>query len=222
MSVKNIVIVLLLLLIIGMGGYLVYDKAFMNDECVIDSGSNINNNKIENDETDNYVADDSSNMDDNNEVGNVDSHYLITEIEHYKNVDGSYGMVEEILINFSDESYRIRLSLDGKIYVFDGNGNKMIDAISGVSDVVDIEKFGSYTMLGREIIYILTKSGDIYVYDCVNLLDEKYIALKVDGVNGIERIMKINWCPWENSGCAMNLVAVTNDGKIIKLESFSV
>jgi len=217
MNLKNMIIVILMLLVVSMGGYLVYDKIFTNDKCVVDE-----NNKVDNDEKveNNSSIDDSDNKE--YVVDNGENQYNVRDIDSYKNSDGSYASVETVSLKFADVNYYVQLSLDGKIYVLDNNGRKKVEVISNVSDVIDIHEF--YDEIGELTtkIYILTQSGDVYVYKFADLLDKKYVASKVDGVSDIEKINTITWCPEKGTGCITNHVAVTINGEIIKLSGFSV
>lgn len=206
MKIKDIILVVLILMVVSMGGYLVYDKVLREDTVVDDENkdSNLNNNNA-----------------------NVDSNLINKDIDSYKNVDGTYGAVESIQVKSPDYleekwDFNVTLSIDGKVYIYDGNGRNVIGLINGLNNIIDIVQY--YDAPGNSIsdFYFLTGDGFVYRIKGSDLLENKYVATKLENVSNIDRIININYCPLENAGCAWDWVAVTNDEKFIRLSGGSV
>lgn len=203
MKIKDILIVILVLLVFGLGGYLVYDKV-LNDDCIV-----VDNNDNNTTNVDEEIVD-----------------YDEIDMEKYKNYDGSYGKVKYLKYSspsyLTEYSYNLTLSLDGKVVAYDNNSGAK-NEIKNVSDVIDIISFSSDAG-GLEVAncYMLTKSGDVYKYSIIDLTEKKYEATKVENVSGVEKIMEVSWSAQENAGGSFALVAITKEGKIIEISRGSV
>lgn len=202
-------VIILSLLVVGLSGYLVYDKTLKDDT---NNGNDVN--KEENK--------------DNNEVDNEQSNSLemlnLDKLGSYKNYDGTYGDLENII--FSDieneKKYYVYLSLDGKVRIADltnGKGSKNIE----INDVVDIiSHTAEPSWLSGQYCYMLTKSGDVYYYKLDKVLNNDYSVAKVDNVSSVKRLINVRWGPIQNAGGSWALVAITENDEYINLGTASV
>lgn len=209
---KNIVIIVLLVLLLGTSGYLIYDKFFTEDSLV--------ENGVTNKNEDNNINETIDDKNDNEDISN--NKPAILGIDNFKNHDGSYGFVEMLTYKneyFSSYTHYVKLDLLGNlIYEVTDNGKNLQNAII-LENVVDILLCGSSPM-SEDAFYVLDSNGDVYKY--ILYLDKYDIPKNKKITSSITRIMVINTFPLQNAGGSVSYVGVTTEEKIIKLSGFAV
>lgn len=110
-------------------------------------------------------------------------------------------------------NYSFNLDINGRINI------NFLDYISNISDAKDIIIFSSPSP--DEILYILTKSGDVYKFNTSNIDSGNLMATKVEEYNDIERIISYKTRKGNSGGCDYILV-IDKNGKYNELDSYCV
>lgn len=194
---KNIFIIILVLLVIGLGGYLIYDK-------IIDDDSN---NKI-------------SDVEDKEETKN--NLLNLNNLKEFKNFDSSYGNQQSYSFEFSNsdtnEIYTVQVVLDGSVRICKGYTQEC-NNIDNIKDVVDSKEFLSSSLDNPSTYYFLTNNGDVYYYESSNTINKNYKAVKLTDVSNVNKLLYINYYPIQQSGGRNVLIAITNDDNYVILNS---
>lgn len=197
MEKKNIgmkvAIIILSLLVVGLTGYVVYDKVLSdNDTNITDENNNTNNDNNQSDNEDNQPVD-----------CNVNSNLKINVDELHK----IGGMADFYFIKrvYTDDS-SFNLSTDGRVYISFDN------YISNISNAVDIQLFSN-------TLYILTNDGYIYKYSLNN--SNNYKATKINEYSNVVRIILYETRKNYAGGCDY-FVIIDAHGKYYKLDSLCV
>lgn len=206
MKIKDIILVVLILMVVSMGGYLVYDKVLREDDIITDDNK--------------YVTEDGNVVDNKDNVNDNNQGVTYVDINDYKNADGTYGFIK--VLNFSSGTlstsnwnYSLNLSLDGNVYIKENGRSQKISNISNAIDMADFYHDVGFGPLGNA--YILISNGDIFRYKEEDFLENKYLGIKVMNVPNAQKLIEIGYCPWADAGCCNNLAVLTSDGKLIKL-----
>lgn len=141
----------------------------------------------------------------------------LSKLDDYKDFDGTYASMKNIVYNDyeTDKIYKLNMGFDGKVYV--GNfGNKKY--ITNVENVIDIVSFNN-GIGGIEVqqCYILTSSGEVYVYNITDLVNEKYEATKMDDLSNVDRLINFTVGATRNASAAWGMMAVTKEGEYITI-----
>lgn len=192
MKFKDIMLIMLIVVVIGMGGYIAYDKLFNTEEnsSVIENNNAVDNSVTEN-PTDDVLMDE-------------------TQIERYRNYDGSYVSVKVV-----DD---VELDILGNVYYYHKD-NKEDKKTLLLKNVIDIVSFSSPDELAN-FCYMLDKNGDVYRFK-MNENNEKIEKVEISNVS---RLLEVRWARDESvaMGGSWALVAVTNDGKYVEIAYGSV
>ena len=144
------------------------------------------------------------------------------------NCECDSGVNDEIskqeLSKFGESDFNIiKLQSSGShSFALDVNGKVIVDfdkTIDNVFDVKDIVLFS--TSLDESFLYILTKSGELYKYDILNIENSEFAASKVEEYSNIERIMTYDTRKANAGGCSF-IILVDSDSKYYELNSFCV
>ena len=205
MKGKNIIIAILTLLVIGLVGYLVYDKIFEN--------TNNKQNSIKTENSDKYY--DAT----NEEIDFLDD---ISSLNSYKNYDGTYGIIETLLFDVASnpgEYYSLTLDLIGNVNYEHRNGDKYASSLL-IENAVDIISYYDGTGdVENAYCYILDKKGDVYKFKITDVIGETWPVYKQD-VSNVRKLMSVSWNPEKDGGgCCGALVAVTKSGEYVRLSS---
>ena len=203
-----VLLVLLILLVLGMGGYLVYDKV-LSKEVKEEKQENItkeetveekNNNSIN---ASDLVLDSSKCINQKNMVYSLSTNFDINGISIiYNNGNVNISITPEIVknsyngINISNSSYTV-------------NFNKKI---------VDIYVDGYGQSIGYETILFLMEDGTVeyipFYYACNN---NSFKTVKLDGVENIIRFVSGSASPVEPGGGYHTILAQKQDGTFYDL-----
>ena len=198
-----VLLVLLILLVLGMGGYLVYDKV-LSKEVKEEKQENItkeetveekNNNSIN---ASDLVLDSSKCINQKNMVYSLSTNFDINGISIiYNNGNVNISITPEIVknsyngINISNSSYTV-------------NFNKKI---------VDIYVDGYGQSIGYETILFLMEDGTVeyipFYYACNN---DSFKTIKLDGVDNIIKFLSASASPVEPGGGYHTILAQKQDG----------
>lgn len=198
-----VLLVLLILLVLGMGGYLVYDKV-LSKEVKEEKQENItkeetveekNNNSIN---ASDLVLDSSKCINQKNMVYSLSTNFDINGISIiYNNGNVNISITPEIVknsyngINISNSSYTV-------------NFNKKI---------VDIYVDGYGQSIGYETILFLMEDGTVeyipFYYACNN---DSFKTIKLDGVENIVKFLSASASPVEPGGGYHTILAQKQDG----------
>ena len=135
-----------------------------------------------------------------------------------------YEVSAEELSRFGESDFNIiKLQSSGShSFALDVNGKVIVDfdkSIDNVFDVKDIVLFS--TSLDESFLYILTKSGELYKYDILNIENSEFAASKVEEYSNIEKIMTYDTRKANAGGCSF-IILVDSDSKYYELNSFCV
>lgn len=213
MKIKDIILIVLILMVVSMGGYLLYDKVLRDDSVV----NNENKDDSLNESKEDNNSDTNEGLDNSNTNGSSSN---LIDMNSYKNADGTYGFIK--VLNFSSGTlstsnwnYSLNLSLDGNVYIKENGRSQKISNISNAIDMADFYHDVGFGPLGNA--YILISNGDIFRYKEEDFLENKYLGIKVMNVPNAQKLIEIGYCPWADAGCCNNLSVLTSDGKLIKL-----
>lgn len=210
----KVAIVILCILVVGLTGYIVYDKVLNQDNNEISDIEKDNNIIQENNENSNTSVEDTNiNNSCNSYVSesfgigmdniNYDELAKIGKLD-YNFVKGLYG-----------NDYSINILSNGKILI---NFNNYI---SNISNAKDILKFNGLGPIEDSIIYILTDDGNIYKYALANIGKNNFEATIIDDYNNIEKMMIYKTRKANAGGCDY-LILIDNDNKYYTLDSYCV
>ena len=229
-----VLVIVLSVLVVGLSGYLIYDKLLADDNTTNNENDVVDNKEenIENCRYDYY----------SNNIYNSDNRLNFSDltefdIKDFYNYDGTppndkKSYKEKLFFDYytdgsyGDKSgnknvYSVTLTLDGKVIIscFTNNIGEMI---LDVNDIIDIHYFaGEFN--GNFSLFMLNDSGDVYYYNLVNLYKNlSDNSVEKINVSNIVRFEEIEFCPFETSGCCHYYTAVTKDEKYIKLDGFCV
>lgn len=192
MKFKDFVLIILIVFVVILAGYIAYDKVF-------------------------NVEEDDSVIEDNNDnlLNNV------TQIERYKNYDGSYASVETLFYdNFENpgEYYNISLDLLGNVNYFHRNGEEVKNVLL-LKNVVDIVSFNDGAgNVEVSYCYMLDDSGDVYKF---KITDNQEKVEKLE-ISNVSKLLYLSWGAKKDAGGSWAIVAVTTDDKYIEIASASV
>ena len=206
MKIKDIILVVLILMVVSMGGYLVYDKVLREDDIITDDNK--------------YVTEDGNVVDNKDNVNDNNQGVTYVDINDYKMADGTYGIIKSVVVEDWQKKWKfyLKLSWDGKVYIHDSDDN-IKGVISNLDNVIDIVEY-SNSPLDIHNFYFLTKDGYVYNYKGSDLLVDKYLSTKIENVSNVDRIILLNFCG--EQACGWQWLAITNDEKYIYLSSGSV
>lgn len=164
---KNIVITILSMLLIGLGGFLVYDKFIKEETPIKTEETNTNNNELSKDTTNENTTESESKEDKYQTYLNNMSKKITAEVATF-NVTNGNGT------NFSREIY---LDTNGSLYLIDSpitsnlvkipsltsNEDLYIEGIKlKLNNIIDIFFIEGLGQSGIQTLFALTKTGDIY------------------------------------------------------------
>ena len=210
-------VAVLCLLVLGMGGYILYDKVLSNKttEPIVDN--NDNNSTIENQKNG-----DESNTEDNQNAGtncncpstecNCPSNNCNTSVDFdklskisksdYNFVNGAYN-----------NNYSINVLSSGKVIV------NFVNNISNISNAKDIILFSGPGT--GDMAYILTVDGYVYKYDLSNVSKNNFEATKINEYSNIEQMVRYMTRKANAGGCDFVVLIDSND-KYYSLDSYCV
>ena len=194
-----ILVAILSVIILGLVGYITYDKVINVEEC---------NDKVADNEK--------------NNVGENNNEIILEGIEKFKNYDGTYGSIVNENVEICDtdgkdvtcKEYYIFSGIDGKITIKNSDRSKTYQL--DISNVIDIKCYNGGLYDGKDELFILTSNGDVYNYKLSNLIKEKFDLVKLDLTN-VNSVKEVSYSAHEQAGGCTNIIAITNDNKYIKL-----
>lgn len=208
-------VIVLFLLVLGLGGYIVYDKVLSNKttEPIVDN--NDNNSTIENQQNG-----DENNTEDNQNDGancncpstecNCPSNSCNTSVDFdklskisksdYNFVNGAYN-----------NNYSINVLSSGKVIV------NYVNNISNISNAKDIILFSGPGT--GDMAYILTTDGYVYKYDLSNVSKNNFEATKINEYSSIKQMVRYMTRKANAGGCDFVVLIDSND-KYYSLDSY--
>ena len=187
----KVAIVILSILVVGLLGYVLYDKVLNTDDIIVNDNSHIEENKKEE-----IINNGNNQVIDNNTNG--DSSIDINKLYNIGKSD--YNFIKREYTSNSS----FNLSTDGKVYIgFD----KYMSNISNASDILLDSNLS--------VLYILTKDGLLYKYD-TNNNGNNYTAAKVEGYSNVVKMINYTTNKANGGGCSY-LVIIDTKGNYYTL-----
>ena len=212
-----VLVIILSLLVIGLGGYIVYDKVLNKDTS---NGVQDVNNEISNE-----IEDETNNSFANNEFDfntNCNAEYSSCVME-----DLNFSAFSQSVEGDNIETFNVYLNTDGSIdinySIITHSGTPDVDSkygkgkLSNITNAVQIVKFSIPSGLNDQLIYILLNNGDVYYYRIGDIIDNKFEAIKVDNVKDVKKLFVYSH---PKNSCEM--IAITSDNKFTSLRKESV
>lgn len=232
-------LIVLFLLVLGLGGYIVYDKALSNKETPKNELNNTNTNTNGNNQT-TESSDNSGIQNNSQEVNNIvsytsdfkvntiDASKLDTSKLDYPNGDIKSSVLQEVYFgehaetvdgNIHDNAYA-KLTIDGRVrIIISSNSGKSGDAyLTNITNAVQI--LGFTKPIGNvegQLCYILLSNGDVYYYTMGDVLNNKITATKVDTVKNVSRLFI-----YSHPKNTWELIAISENNQLISLNKESV
>lgn len=210
-------IIVLFLLVLGLGGYIVYDKVLSSNSTqpIIDGNNNANNNQKNN-------VVDKNDEQNNNVINNNDQNDTVSCNCPTTNCDLSIDFDKLAKISKSDynfvngsynNNYSVNVLSNGKVLV---NYVNIISNISNAKDVILFNGPGKGNMT-----YILTADGYIYKYDLSNVSKNNFEAIKVNEYSNIKQMIRYMTRKAHAGGCDY-VVLIDNNDKYYSLDSYCI
>ena len=202
---KTVLIVILLLAVIGLGGYIVYDKILVKESTDTEETTKTGNKEETNIE--NYIG-----------KLQFDSSKIVSNNKEYKYSISAYSTGTDITL---DENNKVKLNISWDVYADDsmpkktGNDEYTIDFSK---KVVDVYKGTIGNDVGGDLALFLMEDGTIEYMPLFIALQKNEIKSfgKVEGLNNIVKFY--NGHAWvEGAGGYITIFAQDNDGKIYNL-----
>lgn len=200
MEKKNIglkvLVIILSLLVVGLGGFIVYDK--------VDNTQLSDNNNIENNH---------SNSQDNNSNESINKDSV--QVDYSKLTDMGTGINVK-----SIDGYNYQLSVDSKgeiSYLNKENGTKGNINVKNVVDVV----FQQYAGEENGEYFILTNEGQLYTITEKNIISNNFEPIKDVVLGKVLKIGTFSTCK-PDAGCGWGVYCITADGNTKQLVFTSV
>lgn len=214
-----ILVIILSLVVVGLGGFIVYDKVLSNNEVENPSKENQNDitdnnqtNQNEDNQT-NKEENNNSNLQDNNsnECINQDS----VEVDYSKLTDMGTGIDIKSLSGFN---YQLSISSKGELsYQNKENGKRGNINVKNVVDVVFQQYFGEEN--GE--YFILTNEGQLYTITEKNMNSNNFEPIKDVVLGKVLKIGTFSTCK-PGAGCGLGVYCITADGNTKQLVFRSV
>ena len=206
-----VLVIILSLLVVGLGGFIIYDKVFSNKvENTKDESNNVitENNQINQKENNN-----SSSVENTNDYDCISQNNI--EVDYSKLFDMGSGI---FIKSVSGSNYSLRVSSKGEIeYQNKENGSTGKINVKNVVDVV----FHQYPGELNGEYYILTEKGQLYTITETSIASNNLEPIK-DVVLG--KVLKIGTFSTAKPGAGggWGVYCVTADGNTIQLVTSSV
>lgn len=221
-------VVILSILVLLLGGYIVYDKVLEDSSPRLDSqnvpvpvvdGDNANQKSIENTgnniqqkETIKYFYD----------VKDLKVKAL-SEYSVFSDISKNANVVEKVDFGF-EKDYAAFLDLSGNVTVQKYRKSEDEKGITGklnVTNVIDIVQFNIPSLESDQLLYLLTDSGNLYYYKIGDVEKNKFNATKVETVSNVKKVFISNYSK-ENAGGSWALFAITGNNDCIMINAESV
>lgn len=201
-TVLIVLIIILFLMVVGLGGFIVYDKV-------------LSNNKLEN----------NNNINDNNEIGEINNSDFVEETKEFNlttfnaeklSTDIPYAVDVVVKVyeeTIDEKKYYVRLLKSGKINITQDyfDVTTTISNIENVVDVIGLPVRGSTDYL----FYFLLSNGDVYYYNLKDLSSTKYTATKVKDISKVEKIFLAETIIKANQPPYFELIAISGNEYIV-------
>jgi len=212
-----LLIIGLFILVLGLGGYIVYDKFLSDNSIKINNNSQdpIVDNNTKEETTEKYFYD----VKDLKVKG-------ISEYQVFADISKMTNVVETLdFVDFGFENYIATLDLSGNVTVlkYSESGNeKYITGKLNVTGVIDVVQFQIPGMEeADQLLYLLTDNGNVYYYRIGDIEKNSFNATKVESVSNVKKIF-ISYFSKPNAGSSWALFAITGDNDCIMIEGVSV
>lgn len=195
-TVLIVLIIILFLMVVGLGGFIVYDK--------VDNTQLSDNNNIENNH---------SNSQDNNSNESINKDSV--QVDYSKLTDMGTGINVK-----SIDGYNYQLSVDSKgeiSYLNKENGTKGNINVKNVVDVV----FQQYAGEENGEYFILTNEGQLYTITEKNIISNNFEPIKDVVLGKVLKIGTFSTCK-PDAGCGWGVYCITADGNTKQLVFTSV
>ena len=196
-----VLVIILSLLVVGLTGYIVYDKILAeNDKKIINNDNNqVNNNDKSNNTNNNTLVENNSsvtcNCENNNDV----------QVDYSKLADMGTGITIKSISGFN---YQLSIDSKGELsYQNKENGTK---GKINVTNVVDVE-FQQYAGEENGEFFILTNEGQLYTITEKNMNSNNFEPIKDVVLGKVLKIGSFSTCK-PNAGCGWGIYCVTADG----------
>ena len=218
-----VLVIVLSLMVVGLGGFIVYDKVLSNDKIEdtnvsdnVNTNDNINDNnesdEPENNQT-NQEVNNNSNLQENSsdECINEDS----VQVDYSKLTDMGTGIDIKSLSGFN---YQLSISSKGELsYLNKENGKEGKINVKNVVDVVFQQYFGEEN--GE--YFILTNDGQLYTITEKNMNSNNFEPIKDVVLGKVLKIGTFSTCK-PGAGCGLGVYCITADGNTKQLVFRSV
>lgn len=231
-NILVVALVALLVITLGLGGYIVYDKS------VDDNAENINSTYEP--VFDNANIEDSKNIEINVNTTNTQEDKpeekqiffydvkdlnvkYFPEYSVFADISKTTNVVEDVLISY-DHNYRAVLDLSGEVTVYKYPSSEEETEISSklnISGVIDIVQFSVPSMETEQLLYLLTDNGYLYCYRIGNIDEYNFDVAKVENVSNVKKIFISNYYKL-NAGGSWALFAITDKNDCIMINAESV
>ncbi len=222
-----ILVVILFILVLEMGGYIIYDKFLSNN-----SQSPVTDNNTIEDNNANETVNQNNTTTNNTQEETIEKHFYdikdlkvkaLPEYQIFADISKNTNVVEAIDFGF-EKNYRATLDLSGNVTVLKHKKSENEKAITGklnVTGVIDIVQFDVPAMETDQLLYLLTDDGSVYCYRIGDVERNSFDAVKVEAVSNVKKIFISNFSK-ENAGGSWALFAITADNDCIMIDGESV
>ena len=223
-----ITVVILSVLVLLLGGYIVYDKVLEDKSSKLDNrnvpapvvdDNNTNQKPIEKVDNSTQQKDTVKYFYDVKDLNvKASSEYSV-----FSDISKNINVVEKVDFGF-EKDYAAFLDLSGNVTVQKYRKSESDTGITGklnVTNVIDDVQFNIPSLESDQLLYLLTDSGNLYYYKIGDIENNNFKATKVEKVSNVKKIFISNYSK-ANAGGSWALFAITGNNDCIMINAESV